>query len=87
MKPCNVHIILGFDSYTTPSQQLHNNFSHEGAGAHPHVRGCCISVVNLTFFIFLNISLKGTPIIFTVKSAIKTFKIHNVEITTSTLRK
>jgi hypothetical protein len=72
-----VTFFKGFDSYTTPSQQLHNNPSYEGGsqcveltknvrfttsiqqlynnpshedGSHilgppPHVRGCCIGVV------------------------------------------
>jgi hypothetical protein len=40
----------GFDSCTTPIQQLYNNPSHEGGS---HILGllysCCIGVVNLTF--------------------------------------
>jgi hypothetical protein len=50
---------LGFDSYTTPPQQLHNTFSH-GGGLHtlsptPCERvlcSCCGGVVNLLFFKF-----------------------------------
>jgi hypothetical protein len=50
---------MGFDSCTTPIQQLHNNPSYEG-GPHmwdpPSCEGllysCCIGVVNLTFSFF-----------------------------------
>jgi hypothetical protein len=51
--------IKGFDSYTTPSQQLHNNPSHEGDPSVWGSSSCegflcsyCISVVNLTFSIY-----------------------------------
>jgi hypothetical protein len=54
---CITLIILGFDSYTTSSQQLHNNPSHEGdpsvwspSSCEGLLCSCCISVVNLTFF-------------------------------------
>jgi hypothetical protein len=36
---------LEFDSYITPSQQVHNNPSCEGL-----LCTCCVDVVNLTFF-------------------------------------
>jgi len=40
---------MEFDFCTTPSQQMHNN-----SGVYPHVRGCCVGVVNLTFSIYYN---------------------------------
>jgi len=57
--------LLGFDSYTTLSQQPHNNPLHEGG---PQCVGlnvwgppsceellcdCCVGVVNLTFSLFI----------------------------------
>jgi len=55
----NIYIIYqrGFDSYTTPPQQLHNTLSH-GSGSHtldstPCERvlcNCCGGIVNLSIF-------------------------------------
>jgi hypothetical protein len=58
--------LLRFDSYTIPPQQLHNTHSH---GSRPHTLGptpcegvlcsCCGVVVNLSFFLFIIITLYG----------------------------
>jgi hypothetical protein len=39
------YILLGFDSYTTPSQQPLTWGWAPMCGVHPHVRGCCVVVV------------------------------------------
>jgi hypothetical protein len=62
-------LYMGFDSYITPSQQLHNNLSDEGGPqcvwGPPSSEGllcsCCIGVGNLTFSFIYNGKIRSKP--------------------------